>query len=431
MRGSSRRQFLRSSAAVGAGAAAWATLGRAPAFAQKRELTFLSWNHFVPASDEELRKQAEAFSKLANCTVRVDTIAHLQLPAKYAAEAQSQSGHDMIITREADPFLYENHLADVGDIVGDIGKKYGGWYPFSAELAQTKSGWRSVPWFWISFPATYNQAHFKKAGLETPKTWADLQKSGKALKKQGNPVGIAISHCADANTTFWSIAWCYGAKPVEADGKTPAINSEKTAQVIEWYKELYKDAMEPEVLSWDDASNNRFILSGKGSWIHNPISPYNAALANKQPIADDINHHNSPAGPAGTHSSPPINGLGIWKFSKNQELAKEFIQYLFKKENFDAWVVASNAFNHPPVKNFADHPIWARNPKLAMLPKEAEFAHPRGWPAKPSEAIQRIDNNYILPDMVAKAVNGMPTNRAMAWGQDQIALALKGQLKAG
>ena len=425
-----RRQFLRIASGTTAGTASWLALGRAPAFAQKRELTFLSWNHFVPASDDELRKQAEAFGKANNCTVRVDTIAHLQLPAKYAAEAQSQSGHDMILTREADPSLYEQQLADVGDIIGDIGKKYGGWYPFSAELAQTKSGWRSVPWFWISFPATYNQAHFKKAGLEAPKTWAELLKSGKILKKQGNPVGIPISHAADANTTFWSIAWCYGAKVVEADGKTPAINSEKTAQVIEWYKELYKDAMEPEVLSWDDASNNRFILSGKGSWIHNPISPYNAALANKQPIADDINHHNSPGGPAGIHSSPPINGLGIWKFSKNQELAKEFIQYLFKKENFDAWIVSSNAFNHPPVKHFADHPIWARNPKLAMLPKEAEYAHPRGWPAKPSEAIQRIDNNYVLPDMVAKVVNGMPTARAMAWGQDQIALALKGQLKS-
>ena len=425
-----RRQFLRIASGTTAGMASWLALGRAPAFAQKRELTFLSWNHFVPASDDELRKQAEAFGKANNCTVRVDTIAHLQLPAKYAAEAQSQSGHDMILTREADPSLYEQQLADVGDIIGDIGKKYGGWYPFSAELAQTKSGWRSVPWFWISFPATYNQAHFKKAGLEAPKTWAELLKSGKILKKQGNPVGIPISHAADANTTFWSIAWCYGAKVVEADGKTPAINSEKTTQVIEWYKELYKDAMEPEVLSWDDASNNRFILSGKGSWIHNPISPYNAALANKQPIADDINLHNSPGGPAGIHSSPPINGLGIWKFSKNQELAKEFIQYLFKKENFDAWIVASNAFNHPPVKHFADHPIWARNPKLAMLPKEAEYAHPRGWPAKPSEAIQRIDNNYILPDMVAKVVNGMPTARAMAWGQDQIALALKGQLKS-
>jgi multiple sugar transport system substrate-binding protein len=189
--------------------------------------------------------------------------------------------------------------------------------------------------------------------------------------------------------------------------------------------------MEPEVLSWDDSGNNRFLLSGKGSWIHNPVSPYNAAIANKQPIADDINHHNSPGGPAGIHSAPPILSMGIWKFSKNQELAKEFIVYLFQKQNFDAWIVASNAFNHPPLKNLADHPIWGRNPKFAMLPKEAEYAHPRGWPAKPSDPVKRIDDNYIMADMVAKTVNGMPPKRAMDWAQEQITLAVKGQLKAG
>ncbi|HEU4369422.1 MAG TPA: extracellular solute-binding protein [Methylomirabilota bacterium] len=423
----SRRHFLTTSA----GAAAALALDRAPAHAQKRELTFLSWNHFVPAADDELRKQAEAFGKQANCTVRVDTIAHLQLDAKFAAEAQSQSGHDMIRTHGAVPFVYESKLADVGDVVDKLGKAYGGWYPFAAEIGQTASGWRAIPWFWISFPATYNMAHFKKAGFEYPKTWAELVKQGKVLKKQGNPVGIPISHCSDTQTTYWSVAWSYGAKVLEADSKTPAINSDKTAQVIEWYKELYKDAMEPEVLSWDDAGNNRFMLSGKGSWIHNPISPYNAALKEKMPIADDINHHVSPAGPAGTHSAPPILGLGIWKFSKNVELAKEFIQFLYRKENFDAWIVASNAFNHPPLKNLADHPIWARNPKFAMLPGEAQFAHPRGWPGKPNDAVGRIESNYVLADMLAKAINGMPTARAMAWAQDQIVLAVKGQLKAG
>jgi multiple sugar transport system substrate-binding protein len=418
--------------AIAAGTTTIVALGRAPAVAQKRELTFLSWNHFVPASDDELRRQAEAFGKQAGATVRVDTIAHLQLDAKFAAEAQSQSGHDMIRTHNVVPFFYENLLVEVGDVVEKLGKKYGGWYPFAAEAHETRTGWRGVPWFWISFPATYNQTHFKKAGFEnTPKTWHDLLAMGKVLKQQGHPVGIPISHCSDANTTFWSVQWSFGGKVLEPDGKTPGINSDKTAQVIEWYQELYRDAMEPEVLSWDDASNNRFILSGKGSWIHNPISPYNAALAKNMPIADEINHHTSPAGPAGAHSAPPILGLGIWKFSKNIQLAKEFIEYLFQQENFDAWIVASNAFNHPPLRHFADHPIWARNPKFAMLPTEAEYAHPRGWPAKPNSAVQLIDANYILPDMVAKAINGMPTKRAMAWAQDQINLAVQGRLKAG
>src|SRR2546426_11180998 len=90
MRGATRRDFLLSSAVAGA----TVLLDRAPAYAQKRELTFLSTNHFVPASDDELRRQAEVFGKQAGLTVKVDTIQGLQLPAKRAAEAQSQSGHD-------------------------------------------------------------------------------------------------------------------------------------------------------------------------------------------------------------------------------------------------------------------------------------------------------------------------------------------------
>jgi multiple sugar transport system substrate-binding protein len=234
MTGTTRREFLKASAAASTGLATSLALGRAPAFAQKRELTFLSWNHFVPASDDELRRQAEVFAKQANCSVRVDTMAHLQMPAKIAAEAQSQSGHDMYRSAGADPFLYEQLHANLDDLVDKLGKQYGGWYPFAAEMNQTKSGWKGVPWFWVSFPGTYNQAHFKKAGFENPpKTWAELLSMGKALKKQGNPVGIPISHCSDAHSTYWSVAWSFGAKVLEADGKTPAINSDKTAHVLD------------------------------------------------------------------------------------------------------------------------------------------------------------------------------------------------------
>ncbi len=422
-----RRRFLKTSTAVLAGTSV--PLGRAPAFAQKRELTFLTGNHFVPASDDELRRQAELFGKQAGVTVRVDTIAFPQLFAKRAAQVASQSGHDLIITGAADPFLYEQHLVDMGDLVDYLGKGYGGWYTFARDTCQTASGWRAVPWYWVAFPGCYNEVHFKKAGLQPPKTWDELLKAGKILKKQGNPVGIPISHCTDANISFWSILWCNGGKVLETDGKTPAINSDKAAQVVEWYKDLYANAMEPEVLSWDNASNNRFLLSGKGSWIHNAISPYVAAVAKNMPIADEINHHNSPAGPAGIHCATGVNSLAIWKFSKNVSLAKDFIKFLFQKENYDAFIVGGSAFNQPPLKRFAEHPIWASNPKYAMLPKEAEYVHEQGWPAKPNAAVQLIVVNFILPDIVAKAINGMPTKRALAWGEDQIKLALQGKLE--
>src|SRR5258708_27514956 len=93
MTGTSRREFLKASAAASTGLATSLALGRAPAFAQKRELTFLSWNHFVPASDGELRRQAEVFSKQANYTVRVDTMAPLQMSAKGASQAQPHHVH--------------------------------------------------------------------------------------------------------------------------------------------------------------------------------------------------------------------------------------------------------------------------------------------------------------------------------------------------
>src|SRR5438046_8167706 len=163
MAGTSRRRFLKQSAAATTVIAASLALGKAPAFAQKRELTFFSWNHFVPAADDELRKQAEAFGKQANCTVRVDTVAHLQMPSKLAAEAASQSGHDMFRSAGADPFLYESQLANVDDVVEKLSKQGGGLYPCAAEMNQTTSGWKGMAWFWVSFPGTYNMAHFNKS----------------------------------------------------------------------------------------------------------------------------------------------------------------------------------------------------------------------------------------------------------------------------
>ena len=49
-------------------------------------------------------------------------------------------------------------------------------------------------------------------------------------------------------------------------------------------------------------------------------------------------------------------------------------------------------------------PVWNTDPKLKLLPAEGVFGRMRGWPASPSDVFGVIDDLYILPDMVAKAV---------------------------
>ena len=251
---------------------------------------------------------------------------------------------------------------------------------------------------------------------------------GKVLKKQGNPVGIAISHCADANTSSGRCSGRTEARRWRRMADT-AIDSDKTAQVIEWYKELYRDAMESEVLlgTTPPTIGSSSPARAPGSTTRSAPTMPPSRRRCRSPTTSTTKRA-SPVRPASTGAAhQPIS---IWKFSKNVDLAKDFLRFHFQKENYDAWIVASNAFNHPPLRHLADHPIWARIPSSPCCPRRRELAHPRGWPAKPNDAAQRIDVNYVMPDMVAKAVNGMPTRRAMGWAQDQVAQATKGQLKA-
>jgi len=181
------------------------------------------------------------------------------------------------------------------------------------------------------------------------------------------------------------------------------------------------------VLSWDDASNNRCLVSGHCSWIHNPISAYETARTRNMPIHNDIYLHSTPAGPAGRYGGMGGASLGIWKFSKEIDLAKAFLAYLFEEKNYSDWIVASNGFNHLALRSYETHRIWQENPKFTFLPKEAQDGRSRGWPAKPNEFMQMIEDSYILPNMVAKTVTGTPIDQAIQWGEEQVRKVLEGK----
>jgi multiple sugar transport system substrate-binding protein len=420
----SRRRFL---VTTSTGLAGILAARVPPARGQQREISYLCWNNFAPASDKKLAEIGQRFTKDTGIKIKIDHIAHAQQPAKYAAEVQTQAGHDLVEMRMHFPWLYETQLVDVSDVVAELEKRHGKVISSAVEAANVKGVWRAVPQYHALFAPAYREDLFKTAGLKVPDTWEDLYTVGKELKRMGHPVGIPISQNYDSISTAGPVLWSLGAKEVEKDGKTVAINSPQTVEAVEWYKKVFRDCMEPEVLSWTDSSNNDSIVAGKAGWIHNPVSAYILARNKKMPTADAINHHLTLGGPAGRHETDVPRAIGIWRFSKNVEPAKEWVRYLIgKRDVYDEYVMSGDAFNLPVYASLQDHPVLKTDPKFANLKGEGVQYHIYGWPAPSSDKVQLITNSFILPNMIAKAVTGTSTKEAIAWAEAEMKKIMAG-----
>ena len=92
---------------------------------------------------------------------------------------------------------------------------------------------------------------------------------------------------------------------------------------LEYYKALYDDAMTTEVLSWDDASNNRCLCPAIAPGSTTPSAPMRR-LAPRTCRSITTFPSPLPAGPAGRYWGIGGGMLGIWNFSKQIDLARNF-----------------------------------------------------------------------------------------------------------
>ena len=98
--------------------------------------------------------------------------------------------------------------------------------------------------------------------------------AARTLKPKGNPTGMAFSHCNDANLNWRSLMFSFGATETDPSGDNLTIDSKEMREALQFAKAMFDEGMTPEVFSWDDASDNRFLASGIAGWIHDAISAY-------------------------------------------------------------------------------------------------------------------------------------------------------------
>src|SRR5215813_9516959 len=410
-----RRQFI----AVSGTAAAVASTGiegivfarRAPAYAQGTKLHIVRWVDFIPEADVELRRQAPEASKALGAEVTFEFINANDLQPRITAAIQSGSGADIIQMLWNWPQLYANALVDVSDVAEPIGKAQGGYYDVFNSSAKVGAKWLAVPHGCGGNAVAYRRSWFNEIGVkEFPKTWDEYREVGKKLKAKGKPVGQALGHSfGDPPTFSYPFLWDFGGAEVDASGK--------------------KVACDEGGLAWDDTNNNRAFHAGEISATLNGASIYIVAKRQKdkikddkgEPLFQDIDHAPLPAGPAGGYLLFLNQSNAVMKYSKNQKLAKDFLRWLHKPENYGKWFASQEGYSVGATRKWENDPMWAKlDEPLKMFRTAARNTRLFGYAGPSTAKATEAFTKYIVTDMYAKAVQGMSAEDAVKWAETEL-----------
>jgi ABC-type glycerol-3-phosphate transport system substrate-binding protein len=410
------------------------------AYAQKPKLTVAIWNHWVPGATDVHTKIISDWAKENKVDVRIDLIgpSGAAIRTIASAEYRGETGHDIMALSTFVSIAFKKKLEPLNDVADYLEKKYGKFDDLATYSNYQDGVWFSIPNPMGSFskpPVSRIDLFKKHAGIDvvdifppddskrdTKKvdafTWDAFLEASKKLYKAGFPVGSAISECNDANEWLCPLFLSYGSTAMDKDGRV-TIESNETLQALEYIKELAQ-YMPKEIFGWDDASNNRYIIAGKGSCVFNPPTAWVVAKRDNPDVAAQLWHHDMPRGPKGRYRGAAYYSIGIWNWCKEKKAAKDLITYLMEKPQ--QWKIFSAAQGNdvPQLKPMYAHPVWQEEgpPKGTLynyITRGDEKLIVGGYPARPEIGTQ-IYSKYLIPVMTGKVVTGEATPKAaMKW----------------
>jgi multiple sugar transport system substrate-binding protein len=281
--------------------------------------------------------------------------------------------------------------------------KTGKYYAFSDSYVPDPGNYRTDLWGPVGFP-------------NGPDTWEDLRVGGAKIKQQfGNPVGVGLSQEIDSNMALRAVLWSFGGAEQDEQGRV-AINSKSTLEALKFVRALYKEAMTPEVFTWDPSSNNRMILAGRASFVCNAISVTRTAERENPEMAAKIGLTPALAGPVRRIAAEHLmNCYVVWKFAENPDAAKQFLVDLV--DHFSDVFREGESYNFPSFpaslpdleQRIANDPKAQPPDKYKVLGSVLDWATNVGYPGYATAAIDEVFNTFVIPTMFGRVARDEAT----------------------
>ncbi len=430
-----RRRFMQATAA----AAVSAPFVRGAHAAGSLSVGF--WDHWVPGANRATEEIVRAWADKEKVAVKMDFITSQgnKNLLTIAAEAQAKSGHDIFAFPTWYPQDYAEHLEPVNDIMDVLIQQNGDVNGTVSYLGRTKDRWLAVPatvGSQIKGPCSRIDLMRQHAGVDVQAMYpagapprADawtleaFLKAAEACHRAGVPFGIGLGQTSDSVDTAGAIFQSFGAALVDQAGNV-TVKSDPVRQAMEYYKKL-ASFLPPDAPAWDDASNNKWLVSGRGALICNPPSAWAVAKRDAPDVARQCWLHGMPAGPRGRFAPFLPYFWGIWAFSRNKAAAKSLLLALSTHDAVARMVEVSGGYDLPAWEKLTTLPTWAE----AEPPKGVLYHYPNphhhqtlsiaAAPAPPAVANQ-IYNQATMTKMVVRYLQGEPLDATLSWAEREV-----------
>jgi Bacterial extracellular solute-binding protein len=404
------------------------------------------WDHWVPKANPVMQKLVAEWANKNKVDVTLDLLSsgteNSKLPITQAAEALSGSGHDVIALLSWDVQHYHQHLTPIDDVMDEQIKTYGAIDPMSAYLAKANGHWMAMPTSVGSQykPSVARISWFKKMGYDVqqwypnhpgnakttePWTYDLMLKLAAAAQKDGMTFGLGLGQTTDCVDWTGALLRAYGAVLVNEKGNSQ-IKSEPVQQVLEFMQKLVP-YLPANTAVYNDASNNRALISGKSALIFNPPSAWYVAKRDAIKVAEDCWHFPSPAGPKGRYDPYLPFFWGIWSFSPNKGAAKELLLWLQQRPQVQTLTDASDGYDIPPFESMHDFTIWSTvEPPPGVVynypirPWHDTESNMASWPAPPEIATKMYSDALFNVMVVKLTKQGQKLADVVNWGERQV-----------
>ncbi len=399
------------------------------------------WDHWVPGANATTEALVREWADREKVEVSVDFITSQgnKLLLTTAAESQARSGHDVLAMGTWLPSEYARNLEPMNDLMEPLIKANG-------RVNATVEYLGKIDGKWVAVPATSGsqikgpcsridllkqhagidiQAMYPAGGPPKADAWNldSFMKAAAACNKAGVPFGIGLGTTADNVDTLGAFFHAHGAMLVDAKGNI-TVKTDPVRKVMTYYREL-QEHLPRDVASWDDASNNKWLVSGRGAMIMNPPSAWAVAVRDAPAVAEQLWTHGFPSGPNGRYA--PFNPLfwSVWSFSKNKSAGKSLIAHLSQKPAVERMVKASFGFDLSAFADLATLPVYGeQGPPRGTLyhypnPHEHQTLSIAAAPAPHKIAVQ-IYTQGIMTKMAVRHFQGEALEKTLDWASREL-----------